>query len=125
MKRPLLVATKLFALGFWLCLAWLVLTKCTGCAAPARGMVYPRTFVGSGTSMLPRYAAGDVVQTTGQQFSSVKIGETIVYASRRGFNVCHVVVGHNWNGFITKGTNNAKWDEEYVTKENFVGIVKK
>jgi signal peptidase I len=102
-------------------LALLLLVGCATAQPQARPL--PRSFIGTGQSMEPLYGQGTVVFTNTKSFDEVKVGDIVVYHSSRGFNVCHEVVGKSWRGFIMRGLNNTKWDEEYMTRANFLGVV--
>lgn len=83
--------------------------------------VYP--IIGQGTSMLPLYHAGQVLLVSPESYSALRIGQDVVYV-HNGHLVYHRIIGRCWRGFIVKGINNPKWDEDYVTPENYKGIVR-
>ena len=62
-----------------------------------------------GTSMLPTLEEGDLVVIQNVPFSSLHVGDIIVYdppCSATGSSVIHRIIGFSGNGAITKGDNN-------------------
>jgi hypothetical protein len=137
--------TQLFALLFWLGLAWFILTKCTGCASVPTMTNVPlpqatnghalesaqayaaqihgaKIFFGQGVSMKPAYSAGAVVVVAPESYSTLRRGLAVVYRRQNGLVVCHVVSGWCLRGYIVQGLNNDKWDSECVTPKNYLGI---
>lgn len=70
----------------------------------------------TGTSMYPTLEEGDMVVVVGVPYSSLKVGDIIVYdppCSMTGNSVIHRIVGvePGGTGFITKGDNNYATDQ--------------
>jgi len=77
-------------------------------------LVYARKV--TGTSMYPTLEEGDMVVVQKVPFSSIKVGDIIVYdppCSATGNSVIHRVVSieQGGGGFITKGDNNGATDQ--------------
>lgn len=76
-------------------------------------LVYARKVTGS--SMYPTLEQGDMVVLTSVPYSSLKVGDIIVYdppCSATGNSVIHRVVGMSNDGLITKGDNNFATDQD-------------
>ena len=73
--------------------------------------------------MKPLYADGTAVVVGHYDYAKLKPGMAVVYWSHRGFRVCHVIIGQFYRGYIVQGLNNNRWDDEYVTSENYVGVI--
>ncbi len=91
-------------------------------------IVAPRFAPVIGTSMLPRFKAGQTVLVRPCDFRFVQVGQPIVmFEEARRINVLHDVIAiretPNGRGLVTKGTSNADRDPHITTKENFVGCV--
>jgi hypothetical protein len=78
---------------------------------------------GAGNSMKPLYADGTAVVVGHYDYAKLQSGMAVVYWSHRGYRVCHVIIGHFYLGYIVQGLNNNRWDNEYVTPENYVGVI--
>ena len=68
----------------------------------------------TGTSMYPTLEEGDMVVVLNVPYSSIKVGDIIVYdppCSATGNSVIHRVVAINSSGFTTKGDNNYATDQ--------------
>lgn len=68
----------------------------------------------TGTSMYPTLEQGDMVVVLSVPYSSIKVGDIIVYdppCSATGNSVIHRVVAINSSGFTTKGDNNYATDQ--------------
>ena len=75
-------------------------------------LVYARKV--TGTSMYPTLEEGDMVVVSNVPYSSLKVGDIIVYdppCSNTGNSVIHRIVGINSSGLITKGDNNQATDQ--------------
>jgi len=78
---------------------------------------------GAGNSMKPLYAEGTAVVVGHFDYDKLHPGMAVVYWSHRGFRVCHVIIGQSYRGYIMQGLNNNRWDDECVTRENYVGVI--
>jgi hypothetical protein len=78
---------------------------------------------GAGNSMKPLYADGTAVVVGRCDYAKLQPGMAVVYWSHRGFRVCHVIIGQSYRGYIMQGLNNNRWDDEYVTPKNYVGVI--
>ena len=68
----------------------------------------------TGTSMYPTLEEGDMVVVTSVPYSSLKVGDIIVYdppCSATGNSVIHRIVGIGTGGLTTKGDNNFATDQ--------------
>jgi signal peptidase I len=68
----------------------------------------------TGTSMYPTLEEGDMVVVLGVPYSSIKVGDIVVYdppCSATGNSVIHRVVGIDPSGLVTKGDNNFATDQ--------------
>jgi signal peptidase I len=75
-------------------------------------LVYARKV--TGTSMYPTLEEGDMVVISNVQYSSLSVGDIIVYdppCSATGNSVIHRIVAIEVNGLITKGDNNFATDQ--------------
>ena len=86
----------------------------------------------SGTSMLPTLEDGDLVVIQHVPFSSLQVGDIIVYnppCSATGSSVIHRIIEPSGGGFITKGDNNLGTDPSEgisrgaITADCYVGKV--
>jgi signal peptidase I len=69
----------------------------------------------TGTSMYPTLEEGDMVVVLNVPFSSIKVGDIIVYdppCSETGNSVIHRVVAIDPGGLVTKGDNNFATDQQ-------------
>jgi hypothetical protein len=82
-----------------------------------------QVFCGAGNSMQPLYADGTTIVVGHYDYAKLQPGMAVVYWSHRGNRVCHVIVGQSFRGYIMQGLNNNRWDEEYVTQKNYIGVV--
>jgi len=76
-------------------------------------LVYARKV--TGTSMYPTLEEGDMVVVSSVPYSSLKVGDIIVYdppCSATGNSVIHRIVGIVAGGLITKGDNNGGTDQD-------------
>jgi len=76
-------------------------------------LVYARKV--TGTSMYPTLEEGDMVVVSSVPYSSLKVGDIIVYdppCSATGNSVIHRIVGIVVDGLITKGDNNGGTDQD-------------
>lgn len=82
-----------------------------------------QAFLGIGRSMEPLYAPNTAIVVEQIDYDDLKKGMTVVFVSRRGARVAHVVIGETRGGYITQGAGNDREDEELVTVDNYVGVV--
>ena len=113
-------STLYFAVGFVIFLAVFAYLELT----------YTRRV--DGTSMLPTFEEGDLVVVDHVPFTSLHIGDVIVYSppcSLNGASVIHRVVQNTSQGFVTKGDNNPYTDpggrisDGPITSNCYVGKV--
>jgi hypothetical protein len=79
--------------------------------------------IGSGKSMEPMYVSGTAIVVHEQSFHTLSAGLPVVYRNRRGHYVAHMIVEPIRGGWLAIGLNNAKPDDELVTKDNYVGVI--
>lgn len=79
---------------------------------------------GAGTSMAPLYLSGTAIVVREQSFLTLRPGMAVVYRHRRGHYVAHALVEPCRGGWIARGLNNPESDDELVTEQNFVGVIK-
>lgn len=79
---------------------------------------------GSGASMAPLYVSGTAIVVREQSFLTLRPGMAVVYRHRRGHYVAHALVQPRRDGWIARGLNNLEPDDELVTEQNFVGVIK-
>lgn len=79
---------------------------------------------GAGTSMAPLYANGTAVVVREQSYITLRPGMPVVYRHRRGHYVAHALLEYRRGGWVARGVNNPEPDDELVTAENFVGVIK-
>jgi len=94
-------------------------------AAEAHAAGDPRSFalIGSGKSMEPMYVSGTAIVVHEQGYNTLRVGMPVVYRNSRGYYVAHMLVEEMRGGWLAIGVNNAKPDEELVTRDNFVGVI--
>jgi hypothetical protein len=94
-------------------------------AAEAHAAQDERSFalIGCGKSMEPMYGSGTAIVVHEQSFQSLRPGMPVVYRNRRGYYVAHMIVEPIRGGWLAIGLNNAKPDDELVTKDNYVGVI--
>ena len=80
--------------------------------------------MGAGSSMEPMYLAGTAIVVQPQSFVTLRKGQPVVYRNRRGYLVAHMLVEETRDGWIVVGINNAEADEELVTRNNLLGVIK-
>lgn len=79
---------------------------------------------GAGASMAPLYPSGTAIVVREQSFITLRPGMAVVYRHRRGHYVAHALVEPRRGGWIARGLNNPEPDDELVTEQNFVGVIK-
>lgn len=76
-------------------------------------------------SMEPVIKQGDSVIFKDASYSSLKVGDIIVYKSAtgetKGLYILHRIVDSSADGFIMKGDNNTSVDPEVVTSDMYMG----
>ena len=94
-------------------------------AAKAHAAKAERSFalIGSGKSMEPMYASGTAIVVHEQSYHTLRPGMPVVYRNSRGHYVAHMIVEPMRGGWLAIGVNNAKPDDERVTKDNYVGVI--
>jgi signal peptidase I len=80
--------------------------------------------IGAGSSMEPMYLAGTAIVVHPQSYVTLRKGQPVVYRNTRGYYVAHMLVEETRDGWIVVGVNNAEPDEELVTQNNLVGVIK-
>lgn len=78
---------------------------------------------GEGCSMEPIYVHGTAVVIRAGGYENLRAGQPVVYKTRRGTTVAHMLVRQADYGWVAVGLNNAGEDRETVTPENFVGVI--
>jgi hypothetical protein len=78
---------------------------------------------GEGCSMEPMYVAGTAVVVKAGGYQQLRRGMPVVYASRNGVAVAHMLVAQTPNGWVAAGLNNNGTDVELVTADNLVGVI--
>ena len=79
---------------------------------------------GVGSSMQPCYTPGTILVVHPTSFFMLRRGMPVVYLNRSGRQVAHVLVEESAAGWTAAGLNNAGADDEKVTAQNLVGIVR-
>ena len=79
---------------------------------------------GAGQSMAPAYLPGTAVVVHPCGFPTLRQGQAVVYLNRRGRPVAHMLIEEMPKGWLAIGLNNAEPDDDYVTADNLVGIIK-
>jgi hypothetical protein len=78
---------------------------------------------GAGCSMEPVYLSGTAVVVRVGGFDKLRPGMPVIYQTRSGSSVAHMVVRRTDEGWVAVGLNNAGEDLELVTSENLVGVI--
>ena len=82
------------------------------------------TLAGVGDSMEPVYCAGTVLVVHPTSFFMLRAGMPVVYRNHRGHAVAHVLVEKAAAGWVAKGINNAEPDDDPVTTDNLLGVIR-
>jgi signal peptidase I len=82
------------------------------------------TLTGVGESMHPVYVPGTVVVVHPTSYFMLRSGDAVVYRNHAGRDVAHVLVERARAGWVAKGLNNSEPDDEVVTAENLVGLIR-
>lgn len=78
---------------------------------------------GSGSSMEPVYLDGTAVVIRAGGYERLQAGQAVVYLSRRGTTVAHMLVRPTDYGWVAEGLNNDRSDSDLVTADNLVGVI--
>jgi hypothetical protein len=79
---------------------------------------------GVGESMAPVYLPGTAVVVHPCNFKALRKGQAVVYLNRRGRYVAHMLVEEMPKGWFAIGLNAAEPDDDLVTTDNLVGVIK-
>ncbi len=86
--------------------------------APGRSEV-----IGAGDSMKPVYGENTILVLSKIGYDELKPGMNVVYTNRRAKLVVHQTLTREAKGWRVQGINNAREDQERVTRDNLVGVV--
>ena len=78
---------------------------------------------GEGASMEPVYVDGTAVVIRAGGYERLRPGLPVVYKTRRGETVAHMLVRPTPYGWVAAGLNNDGEDVETVTENNLVGVI--
>ena len=93
-------------------------TNLTGLSLLHGGHIYDVT----GTSMLPTFGHGSLILARREPFSSIRVGQLIVW-DQNGETIFHRVVEVSSESVLTKGDSNRVVDRTWVTPESYLGTV--
>lgn len=79
---------------------------------------------GVGSSMEPVYVSGTAIVVHPCSYRALRKGMAVVYVNRRGFYVAHMLVEDMPKGWFAIGLNTAEPDDDLVTADNLVGVIK-
>lgn len=79
---------------------------------------------GVGSSMEPVYVGGTSIVVHPVNYHALRKGMAVVYVNRRGRYVAHMLVEDMPKGWFAIGLNNTDPDDDLVTADNLVGVVK-
>jgi len=79
---------------------------------------------GVGSSMEPVYPPGTAIVVHPCSYRMLRAGMAVVYVSRRGSYVAHMLVEETPRGWLVIGLNNSEPDDELVTAGNLLGVIK-
>lgn len=79
--------------------------------------------LGRGRSMHPLYPTGTLLVLRPVRYDELRRGQTVVYRSRAGRPVAHVLVTRTRDGWRARGLNNRRHDFEPVHAGNLLGVV--
>ncbi len=80
-------------------------------------------FWGVGKSMEPLFPSRTAIVVAPINFTDLEKGMTVVYINRHGQMVAHSLTGDVPKGWIAQGVNNAREDDDLVTRRNLVGVI--
>lgn len=78
---------------------------------------------GEGFSMEPMYVSGTAVVVRVGGYDNLRSGQPVVYRTRSGMTVAHMLVRPTDYGWVAAGLNNNGRDVELVTADNLVGVI--
>ncbi len=78
---------------------------------------------GEGFSMEPMYVSGTAVVVRAGGYENLRSGQPVVYRTRGGLTVAHMLVRPTDYGWVAAGLNNPGRDVELVTADNLVGVI--
>ncbi len=78
---------------------------------------------GEGFSMEPMYVSGTAVVVRVGGYENLRSGQPVVYRTRGGMTVAHMLVRSTDYGWVAAGLNNNGHDVELVTADNLVGVI--
>lgn len=78
---------------------------------------------GEGCSMEPMYVSGTAVVVRAGGYENLRRGQPVVYQTRRGVTVAHMLVRSTDDGWVAAGLGNDGDDVEFVTADNLVGVI--
>lgn len=78
---------------------------------------------GEGFSMEPMYVSGTAVVVRAGGYEHLRSGQPVVYRTRGGMTVAHMLVRPTDHGWVAAGLNNKSHDVELVTADNLVGVI--
>lgn len=78
---------------------------------------------GEGFSMEPMYVSGTAVVVRAGGYENLRCGQPVVYRTRSGMTVAHMLVRSTDYGWVAAGLNNGGNDVELVTADNLVGVI--
>jgi len=79
---------------------------------------------GVGSSMEPVYLSGTAVVVHPCSYNVLRKGMAVVYVNSRGNYVAHMLIEDMPKGWFAIGLNNAEPDDDLVTANNLVGVIK-
>lgn len=78
----------------------------------------------SGTSMEPVLTKNTIIIVRPIEFEDLEVGMTVGYLTKDGQRVLHQLVRKaGSDAWIAKGINNAREDQERVTRKNLLGVL--
>lgn len=114
----------LLALSLWL----LSGIGCASAPASIQTRVPFRDQLVTGNSMLPLIPIGTHYTVFPADYDSLQPGQLVAYvpyfARPKGAYYVHQLQVKRGDYWVVKGINNAKADDSFMTRENFIGIVK-
>lgn len=78
---------------------------------------------GEGWSMEPMYVSGTAVVVRVGGYENLRAGQPVVYQTRGGVRVAHMLVRATEHGWVAAGLGNDGDDVEFVTCDNLVGVI--
>lgn len=79
---------------------------------------------GSGQSMAPYYSSGTALVVHPTSYFMLRRGMVVVYRTRHGRQIAHVLIEPTLRGWVAAGLNNREADDDMVTAANLVGVVR-